>query len=241
MKYDFFKSDISQILRAGQTMSHFQKTLSIYSSVSSCFKETKANLFTKSPIFLSSITKQPIKSFNIATLNASNQVIKSLSTNIASTLTSPAFPSVSQFHEVQRLIGTINSFRLDESIFPSGAVTDINNANIHTDTVDISENLANNITAVLKENDIFIKDSTPPSRKTKTISIATFKKYLEILVTVLTIASFVYTIGHDYLSDKSNAKYQSQMLKEEQKQTELLQSINDKLSKNTSTTSTEKH
>lgn len=126
------------------------------------------------------------------------------------------------------------------SIFPSGAVTDINNANIHTDTVDISENLANNITAVLKENDIFIKDSTPPSRKTKTISIATFKKYLEILVTVLTIASFVYTIGHDYLSDKSNAKYQSQMLKEEQKQTELLQSINDKLSKNTSSTYTEK-
>ena len=199
------------------------------------------------PYTIEEILEQVSKPYALSLRNYTPPFSSTLS--VPSSVTKAAyFSSISKFREVQGLIRTINTFHLDESEFPSGAINDINSADIHTDTVDISENLANNIVAILKENDIFIEGSIPSSPKLKTISISTFKKYLEIIVALITIASCVYTVRHDYISDKANAEYQSQMLKEEhqqtieaKKQTRLLQDIDDKLSQNNSAISTEKH
>ena len=194
------------------------------------------------------LIKQVSKPYASPIHNSANLLTQAFIGGLPPVIKTPRFPSVAQSYEVQGLIRTINTFHLDESEFPSGAINDINSADIHTDTVDISENLANNIVAILKENDIFIEGSIPSSPKSKTISISTFKKYLEIIVALITIASCVYTVRHDYISDKANAEYQSQMLKEEhqqtieaKKQTRLLQDIDDKLSQNNSAISTEKH
>ncbi|MDD6588820.1 MAG: hypothetical protein PUF29_09515 [Anaerobutyricum hallii] len=151
------------------------------------------------------------------------------------------FPSILEFRKVQGLVQTINDFNVDESAFPSGVIADINNANIHISTVDVPENLANNITAVLKENDIFIEDTTSPSLKSKTISISTFEKYLQIIVVLITVAGFFYAIGHDYISDRATAAYQSQKLEDSHKQTQLLERIDSKLSKIERSISKEKY
>lgn len=245
MKYDFLKSNTAQILSMNRAMLQFRSSLATHALVSSNIGKTIINTSAK-PLTFSS--KNWFESLFPTTSALSARITKQATDglNIAAIQT-PTFPSVSHFHEVQSLIQTINSFHLDESMFPSGAINDINNADIHTDTVEVSKNLANNITAVLKENDILIEDSLSPSQKSKTISISTFKKYLEMIVTLITIAGFIYTVGHDYISDKANAKYQSQMLKEahqqtleDKKQTKLLQDIDDKLSIISTSTSTEK-
>ena len=149
------------------------------------------------------------------------------------------FPSILEFRKVQGLVQTINDFNVDESAFPSGVIADINSANIHISTVDVPENLANNITAVLKENDIFIEDA--PSQKSKTISISAFRKYLEIIVYLFTIAGFIYTARHDYISDKANVQYQHQMLENSHKQTKFLERIDGRFSKIERSISKEKY
>lgn len=257
MKYDFLKSNTSQILGASHAMLQFQNSLATHALVSSNIGKIIINTSTKpltfsskswfEPLFPATsalsaeIAKQSAKGLNIAALTASNLAIKELSKNLVPVIKIPTFPSVSQFHEVQELVRTINNLASDDSALPSDAINDINNADVHIDTVDISENLANNIVSILKENDIFIEGSVPSSPKSKTISISAFKKYLEIIVTLITIASFIYTIRHDYISDKANAKYQSQMLEDSHKQTQLLDRIDSRLPKIERSISTEKH
>lgn len=227
---------------------YYQATMAVQKAMEPIYETQKRFHETlTAPYTIEEILEQVSKPYALSLRNYTPPFSSTLS--VPSSVTKAAyFSSISKFREVQGLIRTINTFHLDESEFPSGAINDINSADIHTDTVDISENLANNIVAILKENDIFIEGSIPSSPKSKTISISTFKKYLEIIVALITIASCVYTVRHDYLSDKATAEYQSQMLKEEhqqtieaKKQTRLLQNIDDKLSQNNSAISTEKH
>ena len=165
------------------------------------------------------LIKQASKPYASPIHNSANLLTQAFIGGLPPVIKTPLFPSVAQSYEVQELVQTVNSLASDDSVLPSDTINDINNADVHIDTVDISENLANNIVSILKENDIFIEGSIPSSPKSKTISISAFKKYLEIIVTLITIASCVYTVRHDYISDKANAEYQSQMLKETHQQT----------------------
>lgn len=263
MRYDFLKSNTSQILGASQAMLQFQNSLATHALVSSNIGKTIINASTKPLTFSSKnwfdslfpatsalsakITKQSTKGLNIAALTASNLATKELSKNLVPVIKTPTFPSVSQFHEVQELVRTINNLALDDSIFPSDTINDINNADVHIDTVDVSEEFAFNISSALEDDDIFVE--TGASQTSKSIYIDAFKKYLIIFISfLLPLISFSYTLWHDYVSDKATSKYQSQMLKEEhqqtieaKKQTRLSQNSNNKSSKNNSSTSTEKH
>ena len=238
MRYDFLKSNTSQILGASQAMLQFQNSLATHALVSSNIGKTIINASTKPLTFSSKnwfdslfpatsalsakITKQSTKGLNIAALTASNLATK-------------------------ELVRTINNLALDDSIFPSDTINDINNADVHIDTVDVSEEFAFNISSALEDDDIFVE--TGASQTSKSIYIDAFKKYLIIFISfLLPLISFSYTLWHDYVSDKATSKYQSQMLKEEhqqtieaKKQTRLSQNNNNKSSKNNSSTSTEKH
>lgn len=149
------------------------------------------------------------------------------------------FPSILEFRKVQGLVQTINDFNVDKSAFPSGVIADINSANIHISTVDVSENLAHNISTVLNESDIVIKESS--LSKSKTINITTFVAYLTILTSIITVAKIVYDIRRDYISDRATAAYQSQKLEDSRKQTQLLERIDSKLSKIERSISKEKY
>ena len=266
MDYDSLKISTASMPSMNQTISQLQSALSIQAAIPSSGIKTMLGEMSKTLALSSQLRSKSVKSLTSAmslasnnfasqlpkgvtagALAASHLTIKKLSSGIPPMSKASCFPSLSQLRAVQGLVQTINSFNPNDVVLPSGTINDINSADIHIDTVDVSENLANNITAVLKENDIFIEGSMTSSQKSKTISISTFKKYLEMIVTLITIASFIYTIGHDYISDKTNAKYQSQMLKEahqqtleDKKQTKLLQDIDDKLSIISTSTSTEK-
>ena len=236
MRYDFLKSNTSQILGASHAMLQFQNSLATHALVSSNIGKIIINASTKPLTFSSKswfeslfpaasalsaeIAKQSAKGLNIAALTASNLAIKELSKNLVPVIKTPTFPSVSQFHEVQELVRTINNLASDDSVLPSDTINDINNADVHID--------------------IFVE--TTSSKNSKAIYIDAFKKYLIIFITLLLpLMDFPYTLWHDYVSDKANAKYQSQMLEDSHKQTQLLDRIDSKLSKIKRSISTEKH
>ena len=256
MRYDFLKSNTSQILGASHAMLQFQNSLATHALVSSNIGKIIINASTKPLTFSSKswfeslfpaasalsaeIAKQSAKGLNIAALTASNLAIKELSKNLVPVIKTPTFPSVSQFHEVQELVRTINNLASDDSVLPSDTINDINNADVHIDTVDVSEEFAFNISSALEDDDIFVE--TTSSKNSKAIYIDAFKKYLIIFITLLLpLIDFPYTLWHDYVSDKVNAKYQSQMLEESHKQTQLLDRIDSKLSKIKRSISTEKY
>lgn len=256
MRYDFLKSNTSQILGASHAMLQFQNSLATHALVSSNIGKIIINASTKPLTFSSKswfeslfpaasalsaeIAKQSAKGLNIAALTASNLAIKELSKNLVPVIKTPTFPSVSQFHEVQELVRTINNLASDDSVLPSDTINDINNADVHIDTVDVSEELALNISSALEDDDIFVE--TTSSKNSKAIYIDAFKKYLIIFITLLLpLMDFPYALWHDYVSDKANAKYQSQMLEDSHKQTQLLDRIDSKLSKIKRSISTEKH
>ena len=256
MRYDFLKSNTSQILGMNQAMLQFQNSLATHALVSSNIGKTIINASTKPLTFSSKnwfdslfpatsalsakIAKQSTKGLNIAALTASNLATKELSKNLVSVIKTPTFPSVSQFHEVQELVRAINNLASDDSVLPSDTINDINNADVHIDTVDVSEELALNISSALEDDDIFVE--TTSSKNSKAIYIDAFKKYLIIFITLLLpLMDFPYTLWHDYVSDKANAKYQSQMLEDSHKQTQLLDRIDSNLSKIKRSISTEKH
>lgn len=256
MRYDFLKSNTSQILGASHAMLQFQNSLATHALVSSNIGKIIINASTKPLTFSSKswfeslfpaasalsaeIAKQSAKGLNIAALTASNLAIKELSKNLVPVIKTPTFPSVSQFHEVQELVRTINNLASDDSVLPSDTINDINNADVHIDTVDVSEEFAFNISSALEDDDIFVE--TTSSKNSKAIYIDAFKKYLIIFITLLLpLMDFPYTLWHDYVSDKANAKYQSQMLEDSHKQTQLLDRIDSKLSKIKRSISTEKH
>lgn len=256
MRYDFLKSNTSQILGASHAMLQFQNSLATHALVSSNIGKIIINASTKPLTFSSKswfeslfpaasalsaeIAKQSAKGLNIAALTASNLAIKELSKNLVPVIKTPTFPSVSQFHEVQELVRTINNLASDDSVLPSDTINDINNADVHIDTVDVSEEFAFNISSALEDDDIFVE--TTSSKNSKAIYIDAFKKYLIIFITLLLpLIDFPYTLWHDYVSDKVNAKYQSQMLEDSHKQTQLLDRIDSKLSKIKRSISTEKY
>ena len=193
------------------------------------------------------LIQQASKTYAFPIHNSINLLNQEFIVGLSPVIKTPHFPSIAQSYEVQELVRTVNSLTSDDSILSSDAINDINNADVHIDTVDVSEKLAFNISSALEDDDIFVE--TASSKKSKTIYIDAFKKYLIIfIVYVLPLVNFCYTIWHDYVSDKANTEYQSQMLKEAhqqtieaKKQTQLLQDIDDKLSQNTSAISTEKH
>ena len=256
MRYDFLKSNTSQILGASHAMLQFQNSLATHALVSSNIGKIIINASTKPLTFSSKswfeslfpaasalsaeIAKQSAKGLNIAALTASNLAIKELSKNLVPVIKTPTFPSVSQFHEVQELVRTINNLASDDSVLPSDTINDINNADVHIDTVDVSEEFAFNISSALEDDDIFVE--TTSSKNSKAIYIDAFKKYLIIFITLLLpLIDSPYTLWHDYVSDKVNAKYQSQMLEDSHKQTQLLDRIDSKLSKIKRSISTEKY
>lgn len=256
MRYDFLKSNTSQILGVNQAMLQFQNSLATHALVSSNIGKTIINASTKPLTFSSKnwfdslfpatsalsakIAKQSTKGLNIAALTASNLATKELSKTLVPVIKTPTFPSVRQFHEVQELVQTINNLASDDSVLPSDTINDINNADVHIDTVDVSEELAFNISSALEDENIFVE--TASSKKSKTIHIDAFKKYLIIFIAyALPLINFPYTLWHDYVSDKANAEYQSQMLEDSHKQTQLLERIDSKLSKIEPSISTEKH
>ena len=237
-------------------MLQFQNSLATHALVSSNIGKIIINASTKPLTFSSKswfeslfpaasalsaeIAKQSAKGLNIAALTASNLAIKELSKNLVPVIKTPTFPSVSQFHEVQELVRTINNLASDDSVLPSDTINDINNADVHIDTVDVSEEFAFNISSALEDDDIFVE--TTSSKNSKAIYIDAFKKYLIIFITLLLpLIDFPYTLWHDYVSDKVNAKYQSQMLEDSHKQTQLLDRIDSKLSKIKRSISTEKY
>ncbi len=186
------------------------------------------------------LIKQASKPYASPIHNSANLLTQAFIGGLPPVIKTPRFPSVAQSYEVQELIRTVNNLASDDSVLPSDTINDINNADVHIDTVDVSKELALNISSALEDDDIFAE--TTSSKNSKAIYIDAFKKYLIIFITLLLpLMDFPYTLWHDYVSDKANAKYQSQMLEDSHKQTQLLDRIDSKLSKIKRSISTEKH
>ena len=186
------------------------------------------------------LIKQASKPYAFPIHNSANLLTQAFIGGLPPVVKTPRFPSVAQSYEVQELVQTVNSLASDDSVLPSDTINDINNADVHIDTVDVSEELAFNISSALEDEDIFVE--TTSSKNSKAIYIDAFKKYLIIFIAyALPLINFPYTLWHDYVSDKANAKYQSQMLEDSHKQTQLLERIDSKLSKIEPSISTEKH
>lgn len=186
------------------------------------------------------LIKQASKPYASPIHNSANLLTQAFIGGLPPVIKAPRFPSVAQSYEVQELVRTINNLASDDSVLPSDTINDINNADVHIDTVDVSEEFAFNISSALEDDDIFVE--TTSSKNSKAIYIDAFKKYLIIFITLLLpLMDFPYTLWHDYVSDKANAKYQSQMLEDSHKQTQLLDRIDSNLSKIKRSISTEKH
>ena len=105
MRYDFLKSNTSQILGASHAMLQFQNSLATHALVSSNIGKIIINASTKPLTFSSKswfeslfpaasalsaeIAKQSAKGLNIAALTASNLAIKELSKNLVPVIKTP--------------------------------------------------------------------------------------------------------------------------------------------------------
>lgn len=244
------------------TAPYHEATMAVQKAIEPYYKATAAVQKAMKPIYetneriqkiltptytVQELIKQASKPYASPIHNSANLLTQAFIGGLPPVIKTPRFPSVAQSYEVQELVQTVNSLASDDSILPSDTINDINNADIHIDTVNVSKELAFNISSALEDENIFVE--TTSSKNSKAIYIDAFKKYLLLsIVYILPLINFTYTIRHDYLSDKATAEYQSQMLKEEhqqtieaKKQTRLLQDIDDKLSQNNSAISTEKH
>ena len=241
---------------------YYQATMAVQKAIEPYYKVTAAVQKAMKPIYetneriqkiltptytVQELIKQASKPYASPIHNSANLLTQAFIGGLPPVIKTPRFPSVAQSYEVQELVQTVNSLASDDSILPSDTINDINNADIHIDTVDISEELAHNISSVLKDKDIFVESAS--SKKPKTVYIDVFKKYLIIFIVYwLPAIMFAYEVGHDYLSDKSSTEFQYKMLEEEhnqtveeRKQTKLLQDIDDKLSQSNSVISKEKY
>lgn len=210
---------------------YYQATMAVQKAIEPYYKATAA---------VQELIKQASKPYASPIHNSANLLTQAFIGGLPPVIKAPRFPSVAQSYEVQELVWTINNLASDDSVLPSDTINDINNADVHIDTVNVSEEFAFNISSALEDDDIFVE--TTSSKNSKAIYIDAFKKYLIIFITLLLpLMDFPYTLWHDYVSDKANAKYQSQMLEDSHKQTQLLDRIDSKLSKIKRSISTEKH
>lgn len=234
---------------------YYQATMAVQKAIEPYYKATAAVQKAMKPIYetneriqkiltptytVQELIKQASKPYASPIHNSANLLTQAFIGGLPPVIKVPRFPSVAQSYEVQELVRTINNLASDDSVLPSDTINDINNADVHIDTVDVSEEFAFNISSALEDDDIFVE--TTSSKNSKAIYIDAFKKYLIIFITLLLpLMDFPYTLWHDYVSDKANAKYQSQMLEDSHKQTQLLDRIDSKLSKIKRSISTEKH
>ena len=234
---------------------YYQARMAVQKAIEPYYKATAAVQKAMKPIYetneriqkiltptytVQELIKRASKPYASPIHNSANLLTQAFIGGLPPVIKAPRFPSVAQSYEVQELVRTINNLASDDSVLPSDTINDINNADVHIDTVNVSEEFAFNISSALEDDDIFVE--TTSSKNSKAIYIDAFKKYLIIFITLLLpLMDFPYTLWHDYVSDKANAKYQSQMLEDSHKQTQLLDRIDSNLSKIKRSISTEKH